>query len=95
MYKNYQTFRQICLPTEIPHDVAVKDLPTFVEVRGLSNESSCMSGMAFGGQADDLLDTSAKQDTFAATLDADAQAFFDRLRNSPGDYCDMFITIMC
>ena len=71
---------------DIPLNTSVKDLPTFVEVRNLKNDSACMSGMSFGGQEADLLDTTAKQDAFAATLDVDTAAFFDRLRSSAGGF---------
>ncbi|XP_035828367.1 uncharacterized protein LOC101855140, partial [Aplysia californica] len=77
---------------EIPTNVSVKDLGTFQEVRNLRNDTGCLSGMSFGGQADDLLDTVDKQDAFALTLPPDHETLFDRLRASPDHDVGIFTT---
>ncbi|KAK3760541.1 hypothetical protein RRG08_022825 [Elysia crispata] len=66
---------------DIPTNVSVRSLDTFVEVRNLNSRTS-MSGMAFAGQSKNKLDTQDKRTSFIDSLSADARAFFQRILSS-------------
>ncbi|GFS08837.1 replicase polyprotein 1ab, partial [Elysia marginata] len=66
---------------DIPTNVSVRALDTFVEVRNLDSKTS-MSGMAFAGQSENQLDTTDKRSEFANSLSADTRAFFERIVSS-------------
>ncbi|GFN96319.1 stereocilin [Plakobranchus ocellatus] len=66
---------------DIPMNVSVRSLDTFVEVRNLES-TTCMSGMAFAGQDDNKLDSSNKRSVFADSLPTDVRDFFERIVSS-------------